>query len=111
VTGLLTALALALGAGLDAGRWHRDRQSRWEAEAEAERTEWAALKRTDEVVTVAQAADIVGRAPSTIHGWIAAGKLRRIDRGGRGTPALLALMDVLRAEHGVRGRGRPPVAR
>jgi len=112
VTGYLVGLAVPVALVLlrDRRTWHLARVARWEAEAEAEHAEWVALRETDEVVSVAEAADIVGRAQSTIHGWMAAGKVRRIDKGGKGVPARLRLIDVLRAEHGVRGRGRPPAS-
>lgn len=61
-----------------------------------------------ELVTVAQAAELTGRARSTVHGWIASRKVHRVDGGGQGVLAQLPLMEVLRAEHGVRGKGRKP---
>jgi hypothetical protein len=62
-------------------------------------------------VRVDEAARAVHRSPSTIHGWLAAGKVHRKDRGGRGVPALVELREVYVAERDVRGKGRPPVDR
>jgi hypothetical protein len=109
VTGLAAA-GLLLVLARDWAIWHGTRAELAEIRAEAERMEWVALRETDEIVTVAQAAAIVGRSASTIRNWLAAGKLHRVDSGGPGVPASLRLGDVFRAEHGVRGRGRPPTA-
>lgn len=104
----LVLVAGAVAVGLWARRWQAARVARWHAEDEAERKEWVALRTYDEELTVAQAAAKVGRAPSTIHGWLSSGKLRRVDPGGKGVAARVMLMDVLRAELAVRGKGRPP---
>jgi hypothetical protein len=59
-------------------------------------------------MTIRQAAALVHRAPSTLHGWMSLGLLPRQDPGGRGVPAQVLMIDVLKAERQVRGRGRPP---
>lgn len=82
-------------------------------ETEHELASWQAFKEAmmrdlHEIVSVAEGARIVHRAPSTIHGWMRAGIVRRVDSGGQGVPARLRVIDLMRAEHRVRGRGRPP---
>jgi hypothetical protein len=92
------------------------RRARRAAREAAVLADWAEFREAmmrdlTESVTVAQAAQLTGRAKSTVHGWMADGKVHRSDGGGKGKLAQLPLIQVLRAEHKMRGRGRPPSVR
>lgn len=66
-------------------------------------------------LTVDQAADIAGRAPSTIKRWLREGRLRGIDLDGHTWVNELELLHVERATRRAARAGRPgarpPVAR